>query len=393
MRLFPTGLIALVALLATATPGHAAPFSFTWTTTLGVSGTNYNDGEALVVTMVLDNGGTTATSQTWDINDLVSLTVALNDAPNVITTVFAGPAFSPPAPPPDDTTGSFVTDGTGALIAVPSDWGSRTGNFGTVVSTDDPNGSANIRWVLDGAGGFLYQNDGTPARPSNGAAGILPSSWVGPTAITFTVGGNLSGLSGGTVVLQNSGGDDLPLSANGVFTFATPVQDTLPYSVTVLTQPAGQTCTVTSGDGSVAGADVIDVVVTCSAVTFSVGGNLSGLSGGAVTLQNNSGDDLVLSANGAFSFATPVPDTSAYSITVLNQPAGQTCTVTDGTGTVSGADVTNPSVACSGSGVPTPSPTAEPVPALPWPALFVMVIGLVASARGGLRRIHAGSAG
>ncbi len=37
---------------------------------------------------------------------------------------------------------------------------------------------------------------------------------------TYSVGGTVSGLSG-TVVLQDNGGDDLSVAANGPFTFAT----------------------------------------------------------------------------------------------------------------------------------------------------------------------------
>ena len=37
---------------------------------------------------------------------------------------------------------------------------------------------------------------------------------------TYSVGGGTSGLSG-TVVLRDNGGDDLSLTANGSFTFAT----------------------------------------------------------------------------------------------------------------------------------------------------------------------------
>ena len=53
---------------------------------------------------------------------------------------------------------------------------------------------------------------------------------------TYSVGGNVSGLSG-TVVLQDNGGDDLSVSANGAFTFATKLADGAAYSVTVKTQP------------------------------------------------------------------------------------------------------------------------------------------------------------
>ena len=54
---------------------------------------------------------------------------------------------------------------------------------------------------------------------------------------------------------------------------------------------------------------------------FTLGGTLTGLASGAsVTLQNNGGDDLSLTADGGFSFATALTDGSAYSAAVLTQP-------------------------------------------------------------------------
>ena len=53
--------------------------------------------------------------------------------------------------------------------------------------------------------------------------------------------------------------------------------------------------------------------------TYTVGGTLTGLVG-AVVLQNNAGDDLTLSGDGATTFATPVADTTAYAVTVLTHP-------------------------------------------------------------------------
>ncbi|MGB5080768.1 MAG: hypothetical protein WBO23_08495 [Burkholderiales bacterium] len=79
----------------------------------------------------------------------------------------------------------------------------------------------------------------------------------------YTVGGTATGLSG-TVVLQNNGGNDLTLSANSAFAFATSAATGSNYSVTVLTQPASQTCAVANSAGTVSGADVTDVSVTCS---------------------------------------------------------------------------------------------------------------------------------
>jgi hypothetical protein len=63
------------------------------------------------------------------------------------------------------------------------------------------------------------------------------------------VGGAVTGLSG-TVVLQNNGGDNLSLTTNGNFVFATKIAKDTAYAVTVLTQPTGQVCTVSSGSGT-----------------------------------------------------------------------------------------------------------------------------------------------
>jgi hypothetical protein len=64
---------------------------------------------------------------------------------------------------------------------------------------------------------------------------------------------------------------------------------------------------------------------------FTVGGNVSGLTG-SVTLQNNGGNNLVRNANGGFTFTTALASGSAYAVTVASQPAGQTCTVANGSG-------------------------------------------------------------
>ncbi|GAC1530183.1 MAG: hypothetical protein NVS3B10_26380 [Polyangiales bacterium] len=165
------------------------------------------------------------------------------------------------------------------------------------------------------------------------------------TTTTYTVGGTLSGLSSGTVVLQDNGGNNLSLTANGPFTFSAPLNAGASYNVTVVTQPAGETCVVTSGSGTV-NANVTSVQVTCTAKTYTIGGTLSGLTGGDVVLQDNGGNDLVLNANGTFTFSQPVANGAPYAVTVLTQPVGQHCTVTSGAGTVAASNVTNVSVTC-----------------------------------------------
>jgi Putative esterase len=173
-----------------------------------------------------------------------------------------------------------------------------------------------------------------------------------PPPTTYSVGGAVSGLaSGSTVVLQDNGGNDLSVAANGAFTFSTALAAGAAYAVTVKTNPTGQTCTVANGTGTIAAANVTNVAVTCATpppVTYSVGGTLSGLaSGGTVVLQDNAASDLTVTANGAFTFGTKLAASAAYNVTVKTNPTGQTCIVASGTGTIASANVTNVAVTCT----------------------------------------------
>ena len=112
-------------------------------------------------------------------------------------------------------------------------------------------------------------------------------------------------------------------------------------------------CVACGGDGGGGGGGA-------TTNTFTVGGTLTDLTAGAsVTLQNNGGDDLTLTADASFSFATALTDGSAYNVAVLTQPTSpsQTCIVTNGAGTLNGANVANVAVACvnNGAGVFTDS--------------------------------------
>jgi hypothetical protein len=169
---------------------------------------------------------------------------------------------------------------------------------------------------------------------------------------TYTVGGSVTGLSGGTLVLRNNGGDDLAVSASGPFTFATGLVNNGAYAVTVHTQPAGHFCSVTgNGSGTVSGADVTSVEVTCEEA-YTIGGSVSGLSSGALVLQNNGADDLGVSADGGFTFASALPQGAPYAVTVKTQPADLVCAVADGSGTVGATDVTDVAVSCAALDTP-----------------------------------------
>jgi len=172
----------------------------------------------------------------------------------------------------------------------------------------------------------------------------------------FSIGGSVAGLAASQrVTLQNNGADALVVSANGSFTFATRISGA--YAVTVSGQPSGQVCSVSQGTGT-ATVNVTAVQVTCSAPpvsTFTLGGQVSGLANNAsVVLQNNGANDLTITANGSFRFAAPAPAGTAYAVTALTQPAGQTCTISNGAGSLQ-ANVDSVAVACTNNPV-SPAP-------------------------------------
>ena len=82
---------------------------------------------------------------------------------------------------------------------------------------------------------------------------------------------------------------------------------------------------------------------------YTVGGTVTGLTGSGLVLQNSSGKYLSVLASGSFTFKSSLDNGATYSVTVRTQPSKptQTCTVSNATGTIDKADVTNVLVNCS----------------------------------------------
>jgi hypothetical protein len=112
------------------------------------------------------------------------------------------------------------------------------------------------------------------------------------SATTYTIGGTITGLTSGSLILQNNSGDALTISANSsTFVFATGLASGVTYSVTVGTQPTGFTCSVASGSGTVVSSIVTSVVVTCVA-------NWIGTKQLGVATVSTSGSSVVTDASG-----------------------------------------------------------------------------------------------
>jgi hypothetical protein len=201
---------------------------------------------------------------------------------------------------------------------------------------------------------IVAQPTGQTCQVANGSGQMVPGGVTNVTVTcttnTYDLGGTVSGATGALVLSNN--GSPLNVAGNGTFTFAQKVAYGSAYAVTVTTAPAGQTCAVANGSGTMGTANVTNVTVTCTTQTFTVGGTVTGATG-ALTLRNNGTDPLNLSGNGAFTFAQAIGVGQAYAVTVTNPPAGQTCSVASGTGTMGTANVTNVAVTCQTATVGT----------------------------------------
>ena len=113
-------------------------------------------------------------------------------------------------------------------------------------------------------------------------------------------------------------------------------------------KPKGTSCIASNGQaGTCNGSNSAPACIPLPApVTYSIGGSVSGLTGGTVTLILDNGST-VESSGGSFTFPAKLSNSSNYSVTISMQPSGQTCTVSNGAGKINDANISNISITCS----------------------------------------------
>jgi len=165
---------------------------------------------------------------------------------------------------------------------------------------------------------------------------------------TYTIGGTVTGLTSSGLVLSDNGTGATTIAASATqFTMSTRETTGSTYTITIQTQPTGETCSVAGGTGTINMANVANVVVTCSKQAYALGGSISHLNGSGLVLANDSDTLAVKSGAKSFTMPTPVAYSSSYVVTVQMQPAGEACAVSNGTGTMPAGAVTNVAVSCS----------------------------------------------
>ena len=111
----------------------------------------------------------------------------------------------------------------------------------------------------------------------------------------------------------------------------------------ILVQPSGKTCNASSIN-SIQGNAVIAIV--CSQNTFTVGGTILNLNNDITIANNGTGNQVISPAQPDPTFSFTVPEGGSYNITVVSQPQGQFCTVTNGVGSSVTQDISNISINC-----------------------------------------------
>lgn len=197
--------------------------------------------------------------------------------------------------------------------------------------------------ALAGCGGGSSSSTPAPSTPTTPP----PSTPTPPTA-THTVYAAISGLaSGASITLRNNTSDTLTESVDGTYAFSQKIAEGASYQVVVQTPPAGQTCTVTNGSGTMGTSDVTADVSCTTTPTHTVGGNLTGLAlNETLDVSLNNASPVKLSANGVFTLTPAVAEGASYAVTITTQPTGQLCSITNGTGVMRTSDVTNVGISC-----------------------------------------------
>lgn len=157
--------------------------------------------------------------------------------------------------------------------------GSVTGlTAGNLVLTDGVSAvtltanAASFTFPLQIAAGAAYgvtvltQPSGLTCRVTN-ASGVAGSTGITSVQVACapnnSLGGMITGLSAGGLVLANGSDTVGPAPGGTTFTFPAKVADGTVYGVAVLTQPPGLTCSVLNGTAVMGTADVTNVQVNC----------------------------------------------------------------------------------------------------------------------------------
>ncbi len=246
-----------------------------------------------------------------------------------------------PPPPATYTIGGSVSGLTGTAVLQDNGGNnltiSKSGSF-TFPGTINSGTTYKVTVQTQPSGETCTVNNGTGTVTAN----VTTVQVICSSTTAYTINVSVTGLSGGTLVLQDDAGKQLTFSGNTTQTFSNTYASGEPYAVTVVSQPVNQTCTP---NGSTSGTITSDVAisVTCATTgaTYTLSAAVTGLSG-TLKLQDDAGNQLTFTSNTTQTFTNTYAGGATYSVIVVSQPTGQTCTLgSNASGTItSGTTVT-----------------------------------------------------
>lgn len=158
---------------------------------------------------------------------------------------------------------------------------------------------------------------------------------------TFQLSGPVTGLVYSGLVITNTTNGDVKAVAPTDTTFK--LDQTLEYgqvyNVQITAQPANQTCALSGGADTAGRLSSISIPVVCVVQTFTIGGTVSGLVDTAGTTPSglvvtNGTDKLAIEVNGAYTMPAKVAFDQLYGVTIVTQPTGKFCTISNPSGKV-----------------------------------------------------------
>jgi hypothetical protein len=194
-------------------------------------------------------------------------------------------------------------------------------------------------------------------RSSIALACALSIAGCGGGSGNLLLAGSVNDLNRDGLVLKN-GSETLPVaSGSSTFAFTQLLANDQDFEVTVQTQPDAAKCVVIDGKGRTSTFNITSVRVFCVTDSYDIGGSVAGLNNGESVVLVNGPERQEIKANGPFTMTQFATDGTTYvsgrvfvgapyGVTVLTAPAGRSCSVANGVGTMAKAAVNNIQVSC-----------------------------------------------
>jgi len=166
-------------------------------------------------------------------------------------------------------------------------------------------------------------------------------------ALTYAIGGTVSGLKG-VLVIELNNAERLPVDSQGneqSFQFRHRLPNSAAYRL-VFRLPQYHQCVLVQGDvsGVIDSADV-ELSIGCSRY-YPVGGYVTGLNNSGLKLFSNTTVEQIEVLGNVFEFPTALLDGRVYQVSLAQQPQQQLCQLDNASGTVVGQTVSDIAVHC-----------------------------------------------